>query len=216
MSAVCVSRICWVWCLLPWSHSNFSVYIIYYAHPLHMMCVYPPLFLWFPRSSCAAAASRSRETKGGRSLVWFWSGAIRESPSATSNLSITRESNDDSTHQASHHRNFQATSQRHEVYNNHRRRSHAFGRRVCLLGRGGKDRRRDCGAARQSEWKDGECFFCTGFNFGYINAGLFSILNAIVDIQPGVRVEWSRVYVFDFPDWLDSCCDADVSFCLLF
>ena len=117
-----------------------------------------------------------------------------------SNLSIKRESNDDSTHQASHHRNFQATSQRHEVYNNHRRRSHAFGRRVYLLCRGGKDRRRDCGATRHSEWKDGEYLFCTGFNFGYSNAGLFSILNAIVDIQPGVRVEWSRVYVFDLPD----------------
>ena len=100
-----------------------------------------------------------RGKKRGRPLVSFWSGAIRESPSATSNLSITRESNDDSTHQASHHRNFQATSQRHEVYNNHRRRSHAFGRRVCLLCRGGKGcraRRRDCGAARQSESKNGE------------------------------------------------------------
>ena len=189
---------------------------IYYT--MHILCTWCACILLFFHDSLDSLVLlrhlRSRETKGRRSLVWFWSGAIRESPSATSNLSITRESNDDSTHQATHHRNFQATSQRHEVYNNHRRRSHAFGRRVCLLGRGGKDRRRDCGATRHSEWKDGEYLFCTGFNFGYSNAGLFSILNA--DIQPGVRVEWSRVYVFDLPDWLDSCCDADVSFCLLF
>ena len=42
-----------------------SLYILYYAHPLHMMCVYPPLFSWFPRFSCVAAAFAVKGNKGG-------------------------------------------------------------------------------------------------------------------------------------------------------
>ena len=51
MSAVCVSRICWVWCLLPWSRSSFSVYIIpctSFAHDVRVSSSFfmiPPILL---------------------------------------------------------------------------------------------------------------------------------------------------------------------------